>query len=258
MQLRRSFLIAGAILLMLASSTLTVTISSPAEVTESTDDPDSSSTNRDSSIETPTVSLAEIRGRTVAPVAIPKAVKALNLSKYRIRPGDTLGKVANLWHMSVSKLACRNGISNPNLIFPGMLIDKNGKKCHPATAPMRVHGDVPVKSSSNVETVISFAIAQIGEPYVYGAAGPDTWDCSGLVLKAFEQVGISLPHYTGAMIGYGTPVSQSSLQRGDIVFPEKGHVGIYVGDGQYINAPQSGDVVKIAPVYAFYAARRLL
>lgn len=257
---RKVFIALGALVILLASSTLTILISDPVE-TEESEDPSHSATDRKPPI-SPTVSAEELMTR--APLAPPKAVKAIvaigtkALTQYRIKPGDTLGTLAKAWHMSASKLACINGIKNPNIIFPGKLIKKNGtQKCVAAIRPT-AQRTIPGRSSSNVETVISFAMAQLGEPYVYGAAGPSSWDCSGLVSVAFGQVGIQLPHFTGAMIGHGTPVSQSAMQRGDIVFPSSGHVGIYLGGGKYINAPQSGDVVKVADVYAFYAARRIL
>lgn len=113
-------------------------------------------------------------------------------------------------------------------------------------------------ASGTIETVIQFAMNQRGKPYVWGAAGPNSYDCSGLVLAAFSKIGLKLPHFTGALIGHGTAVARGALQRGDIVFPQRGHVAIYLGDGMMIHAPQPGDVVKISKVYAFYAARRLV
>lgn len=112
--------------------------------------------------------------------------------------------------------------------------------------------------NSHVETAIAFALAQLGKPYVYGAAGPRAYDCSGLVMVAFSKIGLRLPHFTGALIKLGSGVSKAAMQRGDIVFPQSGHVGIYLGGGMMVHAPQSGDVVKVSKVYAFYAARRLV
>lgn len=77
-------------------------------------------------------------------------------------------------------------------------------------------------------------------------------------MTAFSKIGIRLPHYTGAMIGIGRAISRGALQRGDIVFPQRGHVAIYLGNGKMVHAPQSGDVVKVSAAYAFYAGRRLL
>lgn len=112
-------------------------------------------------------------------------------------------------------------------------------------------------AKSRVDIVLSFAMAQRGKPYIFGASGPDAYDCSGLVMKAYEQVGIYLPHYTGTMLHYGHPVSQSQMTPGDIVFPSSSHVGIYIGNGKMIVAPHSGSVVQVQNVYAFYTARRI-
>jgi cell wall-associated NlpC family hydrolase len=114
-----------------------------------------------------------------------------------------------------------------------------------------------VRAPSSIETVIAFALAQRGKPYVWGATGPRAYDCSGLVLTAFAKIGIKLPRTTSSMIGSGRAVSRSALQRGDIVFPSSGHVAIYLGNNEIIHSPQPGEVVKISKVYAFYAARRL-
>jgi cell wall-associated NlpC family hydrolase len=111
---------------------------------------------------------------------------------------------------------------------------------------------------SKIEIVIAYALAQRGDPYRYGAAGPDAFDCSGLVMAAFARIGVKLPHYTGALIGYGRRVSRSAMQRGDIVFLASHHVGIYLGGGLMIVAPHTGSVVRVQTVYAFYAARRIV
>jgi len=112
--------------------------------------------------------------------------------------------------------------------------------------------------------VVSIAEQYLGRPYVWGAAGPFAFDCSGLVTYVFAQVGISLPHFAAAQWIYGTYVPVDQLQPGDLVFFENlGHVGIYVGNGEYIEAPQPGDVVKITPLSDpwsaanYYGAKRI-
>jgi len=114
------------------------------------------------------------------------------------------------------------------------------------------------RQESKVEIVISFALAQQGKRYVRGMAGPDSYDCSGLVMVAFRQIGMNLYHYTGEMIKYGQRVSRAELQRGDIVFPSSGHVGIYLGDGRFLHASSDKGTVAVSAVRSFYTARRLL
>jgi peptidoglycan DL-endopeptidase CwlO len=106
---------------------------------------------------------------------------------------------------------------------------------------------VHVPPSGIGTTVVAIAERYLGIPYVYAGASPSGFDCSGLVMYVFAQVGISLPHYAAAQYGYGTPVSTDQLQAGDLVFFDGlGHVGIYVGGGSFIHAPHTGDVVKIS------------
>jgi peptidoglycan DL-endopeptidase CwlO len=104
--------------------------------------------------------------------------------------------------------------------------------------------------------VVGIAMQYLGVPYVWGGSSPSGFDCSGFVMYVYAQVGVSLPHYTGAQWSYGVPVSRSDLEPGDLVFFDGlGHVGIYVGGGQFIHAPQTGDVVKISSLDdGFYAA----
>ena len=114
--------------------------------------------------------------------------------------------------------------------------------------------------SDVVQKLIDAAKTQIGVPYVWGGTSPGVGlDCSGFTQWAYKQVGVNLPRTTYDQINVGTPIyNQSDLQVGDLIFPSVGHVGLYLGDGQMIHAPQSGDVVKIAPVYAFTQGVRLL
>ncbi|HVW89941.1 MAG TPA: NlpC/P60 family protein [Gaiellaceae bacterium] len=121
-------------------------------------------------------------------------------------------------------------------------------------APPPTHGDV-----------VSYAMSQIGTNYVWGGAAPGGFDCSGLVMWAYAQVGVALPHSSYAQYGYGVPVSRDELAPGDLVFFDGlGHVGIYIGGGQFVHAPHTGDVVKISSLgedwYAqnYVGARRIL
>lgn len=111
---------------------------------------------------------------------------------------------------------------------------------------------------SNVEKVIAFALAQQGDRYVFAASGPNSWDCSGLVMGAFAVVGVKLPHYTGTMLNYGKSVSRSEMVRGDAIWLAYNHVAIYLGNNQMVAASSGKGRVVVQTVYGFYAARRLL
>ncbi|MQA98616.1 MAG: NlpC/P60 family protein [Streptosporangiales bacterium] len=104
---------------------------------------------------------------------------------------------------------------------------------------------------------LKHALGKLGAPYVWAAAGPDTFDCSGLVVWSYAQAGKpGLPHYTGALWDEGVHVSRDQLQPGDLVFfhSDLHHMGMYVGNGEFLHAPQTGDVVKITKLeYMPYA-----
>jgi cell wall-associated NlpC family hydrolase len=111
-------------------------------------------------------------------------------------------------------------------------------------APPNVHGGV-----------VGVAMRYLGVPYVWGGSTPRGFDCSGLVMYAFAAVGISVPHSSYAQFNMGTPVSISQLQPGDLVFfSGASHVGIYIGGGQFIHAPHTGDVVKISSLSGYYSS----
>ena len=97
-------------------------------------------------------------------------------------------------------------------------------------------------------------MSELGKSYVWGAAGPDHFDCSGLTMYAYAAAGVSLSHFTGAQWNEGRHVPESDLQPGDLVFFEKtlGHMGMYIGNGQFIHAPHTGDVVKISALSGYY------
>jgi cell wall-associated NlpC family hydrolase len=106
--------------------------------------------------------------------------------------------------------------------------------------------------SGGAATAIAFARAQLGKPYVYAAAGPDAYDCSGLTMAAWAAAGVSMPHYSGAQYTRFPRVPLDEMLPGDLVFWGPGgssHVGLYVGNGLMIHAPHTGDVVKVAAVY---------
>ncbi len=134
--------------------------------------------------------------------------------------------------------------------------------------PVGVSASTPdggsVAPPSQYGGVVGIAMRYLGVPYVWGGASPSGFDCSGFVMYVYAQVGVSLPHYTGAQWSAGVPVSRGDLQPGDLVFFDGlGHVGIYIGGGQFIHAPHSGTVVQVSSISGWYAstyvgARRII
>jgi cell wall-associated NlpC family hydrolase len=118
----------------------------------------------------------------------------------------------------------------------------------------------PPSGSGGAHTAVEWAYREIGKPYVYGAAGPNSFDCSGLVQYVWGKAGVYLSHYTGSQYSEGTHVSRSQLEPGDLVFfvgsdgsySAPGHVGIYIGGGQMIDAPYTGVNVRIDPLQSDY------
>lgn len=107
--------------------------------------------------------------------------------------------------------------------------------------------------------VITVARAQLGKPYVFGAVGPNSFDCSGLVVWAFKKgANKTLPHFTGSLLTLGSPVSRAALLPGDLVFPDSGHVQIYTGNGMVIEAPHTGLNVREVKMWGFWKGRRLI
>jgi len=125
----------------------------------------------------------------------------------------------------------------------------------PSQAPAWAYGSGA--SASQGDIAANWALTQLGKPYQWGAAGPDTYDCSGLTMDAWAQAGVQLLHYTGYQWEEGPHVPLDNLQRGDLLFYATNnsdpatihHVGIYIGDGMMVDAPFTGAFVRIDSIY---------
>lgn len=118
-----------------------------------------------------------------------------------------------------------------------------GQQAAPADTPISTAEVVGAPSAAAAQAVQS-ALSRVGMPYVWAAAGPGSFDCSGLTMWSYAQAGIGLPHSSSAQRGAGPSVSLSALMPGDLVFMP-GHVGMYIGGGQVVHAPTSGQNVKV-------------
>ncbi|MGA5219376.1 NlpC/P60 family protein [Streptomyces cinereoruber] len=131
------------------------------------------------------------------------------------------------------------GTNPPGTSAPARADRSSGGARGPVSAP-----------NSRAAQAISFARAQLGKPYVWGATGPSGYDCSGLTQAAWRAAGVSLPRTTYTQINAGKRVSRSQLAPGDLVFFYSGisHVGLYIGGGQMIHAPRPGAPIRVAPI----------
>ena len=137
----------------------------------------------------------------------------------------------------------------------------------PATKPSQQNNNSynpPASSTSKVQAVLNLAYSKQGCPYVWGAEGPNTFDCSGFTSYVFRNAaGVNLPRTSSAQSGYGKTVSKSNLQPGDLVFFNTSgsgvsHVGIYVGGGSMIHAPSSGKTVSVTSINSSYYSARFV
>ena len=118
--------------------------------------------------------------------------------------------------------------------------------------------DFELKASGRAKAALDFALAQIGDPYVYGGTGPNSWDCSGLVMKSWAAAGVSIPRVVGPQIAAGTAVPMDQLQPGDIVaYGDMSHDGLYLGNGRVVHAPRPGKSVEITGLGGFTRAARV-
>lgn len=134
------------------------------------------------------------------------------------------------------------------------------------SAPQRASFDPPatttydedVKVSGRAGDAVSFALSQLGDPYVWGGTGPDAWDCSGLTQAAWAAAGVSLPRVVGAQYGAVHHIPMSDLQPGDLVFfASMSHVGMYLGNGKVVHAPRPGRTVEVTTLAGFSLAGRV-
>ena len=167
------------------------------------------------------------------------AERAQTTAKEEIATADELQSQIN---GKVKTIHAKLDVLNSSAMSQAMAVfDKTGN-----------YPNIVLPEATNVgTTALRAALTQRGKPYVWGAAGPDSYDCSGLVLWAFAQEGISLPHYTGDQWNSGMHVSRADLEPGDLVFffADISHVGIYIGNGLMVDAPSTGQLVQVQAVF---------
>ena len=200
-------------------------------------------------IKLPNGAVSAAAGAGDAPKSTSKVVVAGG--SYTVKAGDSLSRIASRHGVGLNALLTVNGFQRTSVILPGQSIK----------LPMGATVDSPATSTpvasavdSRIAKVLEFTRAQIGKPYRFGAAGPDAYDCSGLVRAAFRQIGVTLPHSSFEQSKRGTAINWKTeeIRPGDLVFTfsstnptQISHVGIAVSDTQWIEAPFTGADVRI-------------
>jgi LysM repeat protein len=188
-----------------------------------------------------------------APAAAAPAATGIT---YTVKFGDFLAGIAAQFKVKLSDLLAVNKIKASTLILPGAKLALPAGAVQP-TAAQQSSPDVQA-APGPAGTVVAFAYAQLGKPYRFFTAGPSTFDCSGLVMAAYAQIGIPMIHHAASQASYGAAVDiwSAPIKPGDLIFmathgtAEITHVGIAVDATHWIHAPAPGDVVRLAPIPA--------
>jgi len=161
---------------------------------------------------------------------------------------------ANLLNnLNTQSAAMQKQLSDLNAVAARLTAaDKLAQRDHGASAP-----NLPAPTAA-AQTAINVALGKLGDDYVWGATGPNTFDCSGLMQFSYRAAGVSLPRTAAEQQKVGLPVSRSQLEPGDLVFfgSPAYHVAMYLGDGMIVQAPTTGDVVKVSPLLNSYSGAR--
>lgn len=192
-------------------------------------------------------------GATPAAPAPASATPSGGSGTYTVVAGDTLGSIAARYGTTVAALAAANHIADPNVIYVGEVLAVSGTAAAaPAAGPAAAPPAVPAGSASAAAAkALSVALAQVGKPYQWAGAGPSTFDCSGLVMYAYEAAGISLPHYTVSQYQDTARITEAQLEPGDLVFyggSAPSHVAMYAGGGRVVTADTTGTPVRVESI----------
>ena len=198
--------------------------------------------------------LAEQQKQTEQVAGDKRAVEAkLAANKQALKAQQQqVAQLEKTWQSQQAKLAAEARAAAQAAATKAAQEAKQRKQQASTTRPSQ--GASTLSTSGKGAQAVRLAMRYMGVPYVWGGSTPSGFDCSGLVMYVFRQLGVSLPHHAADQYGYGTHVSRSQLEPGDLVFFGNPihHVGIYVGNGDMINAPHTGAVVRIQSLNSDY------
>lgn len=212
-------------------------------------------------IKLPDTAVAVAAPSNNALVVVAQSVAAT--STYTVVKNDSLSGIASKAKVSLVSFLAVNGFTKASVILPGQIVKL------PEGAKVTAASSTPA-TPSRLQVVLDFVKAQVGKPYAFGQAGPNSFDCSGLTMAAFAQAKVSLPHQSLSQSKFGTAVDWKStgVQAGDLVFTfssknksQISHVGIAISSTQWIEAPYTGGSVRISNLPAadkIQAVRRVL
>lgn len=223
---------------------------------------------------------------SATPVATPVVSKNPTVSMtnssngptYVVQRNDSLSKIASTAKVSLSALLTANNFTRTSVIVPGQIIKlpagattpANVTAATPVSVTVATPASVPAATPTKLQQVLDFAHAQVGKPYKFATAGPSTYDCSGLTLASYAVAGVKLPHQSLAQSKLGVVVDWKTtpIQAGDLIFTyssvdstQISHVGIAVSSTHWIEAPNTGSVVRISKLPSatrIQAVRRFL
>lgn len=193
-----------------------------------------------------------------APAAAQPAAPAAK--EYVVKASDTLSLIAHQTGTAISQIVAANKLADPSKLFIGQVLIIPAPQ--PAALASRSDDRRSASAEDQAALLLEYARSLRGKPYSYGAVGPNSYDCSGFTMKAFKQIGISLPHSSAQQSTMGKSISKSDLLPGDLVFFNTSgsgvsHVGIYVGSGSFIHASTTQGVTITSLGSTYYAKRYL-
>ena len=184
---------------------------------------------------------------------------AINTAKNSSNSASTINNAVQLLKTYLVQLKSPTVINEVNAAITTGKANYNTAEKREKESKKTTDRGIGITATGSAAAVLQVASSLAGIPYQWGATGPNSFDCSGFTQYVYKKAtGIDIGRTTYVQVNAGKAVSYDELQPGDLVFPHADHVGIYIGNGQMIHAPSTGDVIKVSSVYKFMTGRRIL